>query len=124
MPTITIIYGALLALIGLLGYFGTGRESVTALIPLFFGIPVIVLGVLARAKPDLRKHVMHGAAGLALLGVLGTARALAKLPALVSGQPLERPTAVLAQNVMAILSLVFLALCVKSFVDARRAPKP
>ena len=30
------------------------------------------LGLLARAKPDLNHHVMHAAAGLALLGVLGS----------------------------------------------------
>jgi hypothetical protein len=121
MPAITIIYGTLLVLLGAAGYFGTGATSPTALIPAVFGVPVLLLGLLARAKPGARMHAMHGAVLLALVGFIGSFRGLTKLPALLSGQPVERPTAVAAQSAMALLSIVFVALCVKSFVDARRA---
>ena len=47
-------------------------ESATSLIPAFIGAVFVGLGLLARAKPDLNHHVMHAAAGLALLGVLGS----------------------------------------------------
>ena len=44
---------------------------------------------------------------------------LLKLPALLSGGEVARPTAVIAQSVMAILMLLFVGLCVRSFINAR-----
>ena len=121
MAIITIVYGSLLVLLGLAGYFGSDQTSLTALIPLLFGIPLEGLGLVAYAKPAARKHAMHAAAVIALLGLLGTAKALLKLPALIQGAPMERPAAVAAQCIMAVLSLIFLALCVRSFMAARKA---
>ena len=56
-----------------------------------------------------------------LLGFLGTAKSLLKIPALLSGEPVERAAAVGVQAAFAVLSLIFVALCVKSFIDARKA---
>ncbi len=39
MAKVCIVFGIVLCLLGLGGYFGTGRESVTALIPALFGLP-------------------------------------------------------------------------------------
>ena len=64
----------------------------------------------------LRKHAMHAAVALGLLGFLGTLRVI---PALGRGE-LNRP-AVLAQLVMMVLMAVYVALGVKSFKAARRA---
>ena len=47
MARLTILLGIALIILGLGGYFGTGRESATALIPVLFGLPLIVLGLLA-----------------------------------------------------------------------------
>jgi hypothetical protein len=81
-----------------------------------------VLWALAYVARDERRraHAMHAAAVVALLGVLGTAPGLMSLPALLGGSPVARPLAVAAQSLTALLLLVFLALCVRSFVDARR----
>lgn len=119
MPIVTIGYGSLLILVGVIGYFGTGAESMTALIPAFLGIPVEALGVLAL-KERFLKHAMHGAAVIGLLGLLGTLRGVLQLPAYFAGTA-ERPAAVLSQSATAFLSLVFLVLCVRSFIEARRA---
>jgi hypothetical protein len=67
------------------------------------------------------KHGGHIAALVGLLGFLGTAKSLAKVPALLSGETVERAAAVGVQAAFAVLSLIFVALCVKSFIDARRA---
>ncbi|WP_297838489.1 hypothetical protein [Ignavibacterium sp.] len=48
---------------GLYGYFGISSESITALIPTFFGIPLLILGWLGLNEKYL-KHTMHGAAVL------------------------------------------------------------
>ena len=63
---------------------------------------------------------MHAAAVLGLVAVLGAGRGLTKILPLLSGEPVERPNAVIAQAVMALLGLIFVGLCIKSFIDARR----
>jgi len=120
MPTTTTLFGALLILLGVIGYFGSGQSSPTALIPAGFGLALVICGALAR-KEHLLKHAMHGAAMVGLLGFLGTASSLLSLPALLTGGELERPMAVASRSVMAVLCAVFVALCVKSFIDVRKA---
>jgi hypothetical protein len=100
----TIGYGALLAALGVGGYFATGQQSKTALIPAGFGAVAIGLGVLARNE-RYRKPALIAGAVVGIAGFAGSARGLAKLPALISGEPLERPAAVVSQSIMAGLSL-------------------
>jgi len=122
MPRITIAYAVLLIVLGLGGYFGSGGSSFTALIPAFFGAVVLILGLLALKEP-LRKHMLHLAAALGLLGFLGTAGGLAGLFTMVTGGAVERPMATISRSIMALLSLGFFGLCLKTFVDARRAQR-
>ena len=119
MANTTIAFGIAFIVLGLGGYFGSGMASPTALIPAAFGVLFCILGALARDDRK-RRHAMHAAALLGLIAVLGSARGLAKLPAVITGEPLERPAAVVAQSIMAMLGIVFVALCIKSFRDARR----
>lgn len=108
MSSWTIGYGALLTALGVGGYVATGQESKTALIPAGFGVVATGLGLLARTEryrtPALVAGAVVGVAGLA-----GSARGLAKLPALLRGEPVERPAAVIAQSAMAGLSAVYVA---------------
>ena len=62
---------------------------------------------------------MHVTAMLGLLGFAFTVTGLVSLPAILSGGVVERPEAVIAKSVMAILCGVYFALCVRSFVAAR-----
>ncbi len=120
MARITIGLGLVLIALGLGSYFGTGRASVTALIPAFFGLPLLLLGLVALNERR-RKAAIPIAFGISLLGVVGTVRGLMKLPVLLTGGELERPTAVAVQAAMAIVCLAFVLLCVSSFIKARRA---
>ena len=115
MASTTVLFGVLLTLLGLGGYFLTDTSSPTALIPAIFGLPLVVLGLLARSEP-MRKHAMHAAAAVALLGCAGALFSLVRTPA----APREA-MAVLSQIAMVVLTAVFVALCVRSFIDARRA---
>ncbi|WP_437936492.1 hypothetical protein [Sorangium sp. So ce341] len=119
MSKMTIGYGALLTALGVGGFAAT--RAPTALIPAGFGVVSIGLGVLARQE-KYRMHAMHASALVGVLGVLGSARGLSQLPAQLSGGDVERPAAVIAQSLMAVLSAGYVALCVRSFVAARRAP--
>lgn len=117
----TILLGSILIAIGLIFYFvvAGGNTSITALIPAFLGTPILILGLLAR-KESLRKHMMHGAVAFALIGFLGTASGLLKGFTLLTGGVVERPNAVIAQALVAVLCLVYVLMGVKSFIDARR----
>jgi lysylphosphatidylglycerol synthetase-like protein (DUF2156 family) len=116
---VTIGFGVVLVALGLGFYFATGQVSPTALIPAGFGVVLALLGVIAL-KERLRKHAMHLAAMVGLVGFLIPAvMGLPKLPALLSGEA-ARPAAVVEQLIMAGLCLLFVLLCVRSFIVARR----
>ena len=118
MAKITIGLGLVLIVLGVGGYFGTGQESLTALIPAFFGLPLGLLGLIAL-KEHMRKHAMHAAALIALLGLVGSLFRIVKK--LIVGEELEVSTAVTMQLVVAALCAVFVVLCIRSFIQARRA---
>ena len=119
MPRITVVFSVLYIALGLAGYFLTGAVHTTALIPAFIGVVLLVLGLLG-SNEKLRMHVMHAALLIGLLALLGTARSLLKLPAAFDGTA-ERPGAVFAQAATAVLSVIYLAVGVLSFIAARRA---
>ncbi|MDD5198289.1 MAG: hypothetical protein PHC88_00670 [Terrimicrobiaceae bacterium] len=120
MPALSMIFGLLLAALGAGSFAATGGTHPTALIPAAFGAVLVLCGIAGAVAPKLRMHVMHVAA---LAGLLGTAgglgMSLPKLHALLTGGPVARPLAVWMQLAMGLICLVFLALCVKSFIDAR-----
>jgi uncharacterized membrane protein len=111
----TILFGLLLTVLGLAGYLIAGAASVTALIPAFFGIVLLALGFLARAEA-MRKHAMHAAAAVALIGFAGALMSLLRAPFAT-----RSALANFSQMAMALLTALFVVLCIKSFRDARRA---
>lgn len=115
MSTTTIVTGLALIVLGIGGFVATGSTAKTALIPAYFGGALLLLGLLAR-NPARRKLVMHLAVVVGLLGFLGSLRGPIQL---LSGTA-QRPAAAAAQTIMAALMALFVALCVKSFIDARR----
>ncbi len=116
MPSVTRVVGFLLILLGVVGYVGTGGASITALIPAMVGAVFLVLALIAR-NAQARKHVMHLAVALALVGAVGV---IPRIMTAVNAGELSRP-AVVAQMVMAAVLVVYVLLGVKSFIDARRA---
>jgi hypothetical protein len=116
----TIGFGVGLIVLGVVAYFGTGMASWTALIPAFGGIPLALCGVIAL-KERFRKHAMHVAVVLGLVGFAGTVMGVVKVARMIAGETLARPEAAIVQAIMAVTLLVFLAMAVKSFIDARRA---
>ena len=121
MASLTIMFGVLMILLGVGGYLLTGAASPTALIPAYPGVLFVVLGVLARNE-RMRKHVMHLAAALSLVGFLAmAAMGWVKLARWAGGTVPARPAAVISQSILGLLLLIFLVLCVRSFINARRA---
>jgi hypothetical protein len=123
MAWTTLVTAAALIITGLAGYLAqdpnAGKVSPTALIPAAFGVVLGICGLLAF-KPGLRKHVMHLAAVIALIGALGAPYPIIKRLLKGSDIGFHEP-AVISAFVTTLLCLLFLAMCVNSFVQARRA---
>lgn len=115
MARLTVAFGVSLVLIGLVSYFATGRQSLTALIPAFFGVPVLLAGLVALL-PQWRSYGLYAAAGLVVLLTLGTLRgALGLLGGEVS-------TATVINSVLLFVSVGFLALCVWELRSRKHEP--
>ena len=115
MAPYTVGFGILLIALGGWGYLGAAEEhrSTTALIPAFLGLALVVLGALAFLH-HLRKHVMHAAAALGLIGLIGA------VGVLIARGSVEGTTSIISQVIMAVVCGIFEALCVRSFIVARR----
>jgi len=121
MSLAALAFGVVLSLVGVAFYAATGAVAPTALIPTAIGLLLVLAGGLARARREgLRVHAMHLAVLVGTLGFLGCVPGLFKLPLLLGGNPVARPLAVVEQAVTAAVCLAFVALCVRSFVRARR----
>lgn len=123
MAKLTITFGVVLILLGLLGFFATGHHAPTALIPAIAGLILAALGALANTE-DAKKRMlyMHIAVTIGLLGFLGTAKSIVDyIQMVVGGRQFPHPVAVEEKAAMAGVLLVFVALCVRSFISARRA---
>ena len=120
MAKITIAVGLILIGLGLYGYFGAdeGKTSPTALIPAFVGTPILLLGALAL-KDSMRKHAMHGAVMLGMLGFLGAVGNVVRV--LASGKIDAKAMTMTCS--MGVVCVIFVALCVRSFIQARKARK-
>ena len=119
MSAITLAFGAVLIVLGVGSYVLTGAASPTALIPAAFGVLFVLAGALAR-DDRWRMHAMHAAVLIALLGFLGSARGLLGLGKLFDGTAV-RPAAIVAQTIMALLTLGYIGVAVRSFIQARKA---
>jgi len=73
---IAILNGAVLTLWGGIAYFVQSSDppSITALIPAFMGLPMLLLGFLSERNPSNRHHYMHACMVMALIMVIGGAR--------------------------------------------------
>jgi hypothetical protein len=124
MAKVTIGFGILLIAIGAIGFFSTGSTHPTALIPACWGIALTICGILANSPGEKRRMiVMHIAVTVGLLGFLGSGIMAIVETVKARGGPLAHPAAVESQAAMAVICLVYVGLCVRSFIAARRGRK-
>lgn len=123
MARAAILFGLLLIVLGLVGYFAPDTLGVvaekgtspTALIPAGFGAVLLLCGLIVEFAPKTRKHVMHLAALVGLLGAVGGVMPLTRGPL-----DLEKASA-RSGILMIVLCGLFVILCIRSFVVARIA---
>ena len=90
MVPFTTLFGGLLILLGVISFFVTGGESITALIPSFFGFGIGTIGAWARNKQTLRKP-LGIATFLAFIGFIATLDGIFDLYAdITTGQAISK----------------------------------
>jgi type VI protein secretion system component VasK len=111
----TILFGLLLVAIGLGGYYFADAKQPMALIPAVLGIAMFVCGVVA-AQGAMRMLAMHVAALIGMIGFVGP------MVTIFNDITNTANTAeVLAKGLTSALCLMFVLMCVNSFLEARRA---
>jgi hypothetical protein len=125
MAKVTLIFALLLVVLGLAGFLGTGSVHYTALIPTWFGLALGLFGFLAISPSEgRRKLFMHFNVTIGLLGFLGGAIEAVRGYVSASAAGHQPDMIALASKVaMAALMFVYVVLCVRSFIAARRSGK-
>jgi hypothetical protein len=123
MAKVTLVFAALLIALGLVGFLGTGSEHYTALIPTWIGLALGLFGVLALGpNPKSRMLFMHISVTVALLGFLGSVSEIIRgtMKAHSTGVA-PQAAAVESKYALTALLLIYVLLCVRSFIAARKA---
>jgi hypothetical protein len=125
MAKVSIVFGILLIALGLVGFWGTGSAHPTALIPTWFGLALSVFGFLAISPSEGRRKIfMHINVTVGLLGFLGAVGSALHNYGHNRSLGLDPDYKALAsQLTMAVLLLIYVNLCIQSFIKARRAPR-
>jgi len=104
------------------------KQSMTALIPAALGLVWLLVVVVVIYKPEFRKHAMHFAAVVGVVGVIGGIYALSGGPKEITelGLPMDLKTMwdqpkIRSGALCALVSAIYTGLAVKSFIDARKA---
>jgi uncharacterized membrane protein len=123
MAKVTLVFAVLLVALGLAGYLGTGSAHPTALIPMWFGLALGICGFLAISPNEgRRKLFMHINVTIGLLGLIGAAVEALRgyASARAAGLPPDH-IALASKLIMAGLLLIYVNMCVRSFIATRRA---
>ena len=125
MAKVTLVFAVLLIALGLVGYMGTGSLHPTALIPAWIGIALGLGGLLAISPSEKRRKIfMHINVTIALLGVIGTgAEIIRSSVANLAADKAPNLWALYSKLTLELLLLVYVLLCVRSFINARRSGK-
>ena len=119
MTRLTVVIGSVLVVLGLVAYAVTAAASVTALIPSFVGV-LLLLCAAASRKPAWHRAGIIAALVVALLGALGSLMNVARIGELFAGTA-ERPVAVIESTLMFVLLVGYIVMGIRFFVVARRA---
>ena len=116
MISVGIFYGLALIVTGLYGFFESGGASFTALIPAFLGAPIFLLS-LASLNQKFLKIGMHINVVIALAGFGATAKDTISM---LLGKESENQLAIYSKSITCILSLIFIIISVRYFINNRK----
>lgn len=121
MAKLTVWVGVLLAVISVGFWLATGRAESAALHPAGIGVLLMVLGMLANTESVKKRMLwMHIAVTLGLISFLTTG--VRATISLAKGTALTvNPLGFEERVAIALVSLLYVVLCVRSFIAARKA---
>jgi hypothetical protein len=122
MAKLTMFFGVLLIVISVGFWMATGRAEIAALHPAGVGLILLVSGALANSE-DAKKRMlwMHIAVTFGLIGFLITGIRAVVTAAHGSAAIAANQLAFDERVVVALICLIFVILCVRSFIAARRS---
>jgi len=125
MSKITLIFAALLVALGLAGYFYTGAQHPTALIPTWIGLVLALGGWLSMSpSPGRRMFFAHVNITVGLVAFLASIVEIFRGISHAHAIGVEmNPIALASKITLAALLALYLILCVYSFIAARRSNK-
>ena len=119
MAKLTIGFGVVLVLVSAGFWLATGRTETAALHPAGIGVLLLLSGVLANTENTKQRMIwMHVAVTAGLIGLLLTG--IRAVLTLVKGTIAANPLGFDERVVIALICLVYVVLCVRSFITARR----
>ena len=117
IENISIFYGLFLIIWGAAISFISDSDSLTSLIPSFFGLPILIFSFLTVKYQEKKKLFMHIVVTFGLLVFIG---GLDVIRGILKNNLFENFYADLSKLMMLITGLIFTTLCVKSFIFARK----
>ena len=114
MPNLTLGYGVFLVVWGIAVGLLSTTDSLTRFIPCVPGAGLVVSGVLAKSNPEQRKLWMHVAVVIGLLSALMGTRFF-----MVMGDGIGYASG--SMLMLFLTGSAYTALCVRSFIQARKA---
>jgi hypothetical protein len=115
MPEISIAVGLIFSAWGIGAYIISDMASITAMIPMFVGGPIFIMGLLSKVRPDKRKMFMHISAMFGLLCALGGLRLF---QILMDGNASN--LLIGSHAILLVLGSIYTYFCVQSFIWARK----
>ena len=120
MAKFTMLVGFVLMVVSLGFWFLMGRADMAALHPAGLGVLMVIAGALANTEDAKRRMLwMHIAVTLGLIGLLITG--IRVVLEVVHGTTGLHPLAFEERAMVAVICLIFVGLCVRSFIAARRS---
>jgi hypothetical protein len=114
MPLVGIMQGFFLVVLGIIFYlFPEDKSSVTALIPSFIGLGLLIPGYLAYTNENMKMHAMHVAVLVSLIGTVGGAMGIQDA---IAGD-WSRPT--IARMILLLTCGEYMIFSIMSFRQAR-----
>jgi hypothetical protein len=108
MKILTICFGILLTLLGVVYYDLTGMAGVVALLPALFGLLITLFGFLQGRWEH--QNPLYGSLLLALLTFLGSLRGLFNLLAMLKGGEVAEPNVAIVRSIIGLAAVVFIVL--------------
>jgi hypothetical protein len=116
---LTIGFGVVLVLVSAGFWLAMGRTETAALHPAGIGVLLILCGVLSNTENTKQRMIwMHVAVTAGLIGLLLTG--IRALLTLIKGTIAANPLGFDERVVIALICLIYVVLCVRSFIAARR----